>query len=89
MSLPKGAASKVIRDAVDGVTGSQSATAATVASHTTTLATHTTALGTLKVVAAPASAAATGVAGSVAFDTGFVYYCTATNTWKRVAIATW
>lgn len=40
-------------------------------------------------VAAPASAAATGVAGTWASDTGFIYICTATNTWKRVAIATW
>lgn len=37
----------------------------------------------------PAAAGATGVAGTFAFDTGFVYVCTATNTWKRVAIATW
>lgn len=89
MALPAGSASKVIRDAVDGVTTSAASNASTVASHTATLATHTTALGTLKVVAAPASAAATGVVGSIAFDTGFVYVCTATNTWKRVAIATW
>lgn len=37
----------------------------------------------------PASAAAAGVAGTIAWDTGFIYICTATNTWKRVAIATW
>jgi hypothetical protein len=37
----------------------------------------------------PASASATGVAGTIAADTGFIYVCTATNTWKRVAIATW
>ena len=37
----------------------------------------------------PASAAATGVAGTVVWDTGFIYVCTATNTWKRAAIATW
>ncbi len=37
----------------------------------------------------PATAAAAGVAGSIAWDTGFIYVCTATNTWKRVAIATW
>lgn len=40
-------------------------------------------------VAAPASASATGVAGSVAFDTSYVYVCVATNTWMRAAIATW
>lgn len=37
----------------------------------------------------PANAAATGTAGEIAWDAGFVYVCTATNTWKRVAIATW
>ncbi len=37
----------------------------------------------------PASAAATGTKGDIVHDTGFVYICTATNTWKRVAIATW
>lgn len=37
----------------------------------------------------PASAAATGTAGDIAWDSGFLYVCTATNTWKRVAIATW
>jgi hypothetical protein len=39
--------------------------------------------------AAPAAADSTGVAGSIAWDAGFIYVCTATNTWKRVAIATW
>ena len=38
---------------------------------------------------APASAGATGIAGQLVCDTGFIYVCTATNTWKRVAIATW
>lgn len=37
----------------------------------------------------PASATATGVAGTIAWDADFVYVCTATDTWKRVAIATW
>lgn len=37
----------------------------------------------------PASAGAAGVAGTVAWDADFIYICTATNTWKRVAIATW
>lgn len=37
----------------------------------------------------PASASATGVAGTWAWDASFIYICTATNTWKRVAIATW
>lgn len=37
----------------------------------------------------PASAAAAGTAGTITWDSGFIYICTATNTWKRVAIATW
>ena len=37
----------------------------------------------------PASATATGVAGRIAWDADYIYICTATNTWKRVAIATW
>lgn len=39
--------------------------------------------------AAPAAANSTGTAGQVAVDSGYIYICTATNTWKRVAIATW
>ena len=37
----------------------------------------------------PASASATGVAGTITWDANYLYVCTATNTWKRVAIATW
>jgi hypothetical protein len=38
---------------------------------------------------APASAGASGKAGDIAIDASYIYICTATNTWKRVAIATW
>ena len=37
----------------------------------------------------PASATATGAAGDFAFDTSYLYICTATNTWRRVAHSTW
>jgi len=37
----------------------------------------------------PASAAATGTAGQIRWDANYIYVCTATNTWKRVAISTW
>lgn len=37
----------------------------------------------------PASAGATGNQGDIAWDSSYIYICTATNTWKRVAIATW
>lgn len=39
--------------------------------------------------AAPASATATGTTGDVRYDADYIYICTATNTWKRAAIATW
>jgi hypothetical protein len=37
----------------------------------------------------PASAAAAGDAGDIAWANGFIYVCVATNTWQRAAIATW
>lgn len=37
----------------------------------------------------PSSASDTGVAGQIAWDASYIYVCTATNTWKRVAISTW
>lgn len=37
----------------------------------------------------PSSASDTGIAGTVTWDASYIYVCTATNTWKRVAIATW
>jgi len=38
---------------------------------------------------APANASAAGAAGQIAYADGFLYICIATNTWQRVAIATW
>lgn len=37
----------------------------------------------------PANASDTGNAGEICWDASYLYVCTATNTWKRVAIATW
>lgn len=37
---------------------------------------------------APATASSTGVLGEIRIDANHIYVCTATNTWKRVAIAT-
>ena len=37
----------------------------------------------------PASATATGTVGQIAWDASYIYVCTATDTWKRTAIATW
>lgn len=47
--------------------------------------------GTFRIVTSstPASATATGSAGDIRWDASYIYVCTATNTWKRVAISTW
>lgn len=37
----------------------------------------------------PASAAATGTKGTIAFDGSYIYICSDTDTWLRVGIATW
>lgn len=37
----------------------------------------------------PASASDTGTAGDIAWDADYLYVCTATDTWKRVGVATW
>lgn len=37
----------------------------------------------------PANSSSAGVAGTIAWDSSYLYICVATNTWKRVAIATW
>lgn len=39
----------------------------------------------------PSAANDTGVAGTIVFDAtgGYIYFCTATDTWIRVAMATW
>jgi hypothetical protein len=40
-------------------------------------------------VTVPTNATSTGVAGSYAYNTSYLYICVATNTWKRVAITAW
>lgn len=37
----------------------------------------------------PASATAAGKAGTITWDTNYLYVCTATDTWKRIALAAW
>jgi len=37
----------------------------------------------------PASASATGVAGTIAWDASYIYVATSTDTWKRAALSTW
>lgn len=35
----------------------------------------------------PATSTSAGSPGQIAFDSGFLYVCIATNTWRRVALA--
>lgn len=42
-----------------------------------------------KIVTAPSTAASTGTAGTIAYDSSYFYVCTATNTWKRATLSTW
>ena len=39
--------------------------------------------------AVPASATAAGTAGTIAWDSNYIYICIATNTWKRSPLTTW
>jgi len=43
----------------------------------------------LRTAKTPASAGAAGNTGDICWDADYIYVCTATNTWKRTAIATW
>jgi hypothetical protein len=38
---------------------------------------------------APATASSAGSEGDIRYDSGYVYVCIATNTWKRAALTTW
>jgi hypothetical protein len=53
--------------------------------------THTVAqvTGALSWTTVPGNALAAGTAGQLAYASGWLYVCVATNTWQRVAIATW
>jgi hypothetical protein len=66
-------------------------TGASAAASTATFAGAVTVAGTVihTLSATPASASATGTVGTMSWDANYIYICTATNTWKRVAIATW
>ena len=52
--------------------------------------TGTVTVGTLIVgTSTPASASATGTAGTIVWDADYIYTCVATDTWKRAALSTW
>ena len=37
----------------------------------------------------PANSTANGIAGTIAYDSGFFYVCVANNTWKKTALTSW
>jgi hypothetical protein len=43
----------------------------------------------LRTARTPASAGAAGNAGDICWDADYLYVCTATNTWRRIAHSTW
>ena len=43
----------------------------------------------LRTAKTPATSTAAGSVGDICWDASYMYVCTATNTWKRSAIATW
>jgi hypothetical protein len=43
----------------------------------------------LRTAKTPASAGATGNQGDICWDSGYLYICVATNTWKRAMLTTW
>lgn len=43
----------------------------------------------LRTAKTPASASAAGNAGDICWDASYLYICTATNTWRRIAHSTW
>ena len=47
--------------------------------------------GTLSIsnTAAPAAITSTGSRGEIRYDSGYIYICVATNTWKRATLNTW
>jgi hypothetical protein len=44
---------------------------------------------TISTPSVPANASSTGTAGQIEWDSGYIYVCVATNTWKRAALSTW
>lgn len=37
----------------------------------------------------PANSSSNGIAGTIRFDSGFIYVCVANNTWRRAALSSW
>lgn len=43
----------------------------------------------LRTAKTPATSGASGNQGDIAWDSGYIYVCVATNTWERAALSTW
>jgi hypothetical protein len=43
----------------------------------------------ISLVSPPNSPSSVGISGSIALDSNYVYFCIATNTWTRTALASW
>lgn len=37
----------------------------------------------------PANSSANGIAGTIRYDSSYIYVCIANNTWKRSTLSTW
>ncbi|CAB4162240.1 hypothetical protein UFOVP787_23 [uncultured Caudovirales phage] len=37
----------------------------------------------------PANSSANGIAGTIRFDSSYIYVCVSNNTWKRSTLSTW
>lgn len=86
-STGTGAASVQIKIAKAGSSGSADNTPSTVATFDGNGASVTRLSITTPSV--PTTATSTGIVGEIAWDGTYLYVCTATNTWKRTAIASW
>lgn len=75
---------------VTSITSDTSFTGSPTFSANTTFSDILTCSGTLKISSsAPTTAGDPGAAGTVTYDSDYIYICIASDTWKRVAIATW
>lgn len=37
----------------------------------------------------PANSSANGIAGTIRYDSSYIYVCVANNTWKRASLSSW
>ncbi|HJP96673.1 MAG TPA: hypothetical protein VJ843_04880 [Candidatus Saccharimonadales bacterium] len=86
-STGTGTASVQVKVAKSGTSGSTDNAPTTVATFDTNGATLTRLFVTTPSI--PATAASTGTVGEIAWDSTYLYVCTAANTWKRTTLTSW